>query len=180
MAMDYSLKLEFKNKDDLQRAFRFIAPLLKEREVIPCCNADEMTISYGLMGHIGEVWHKEKVAELAKAFPAMPFRMTSWDDQANYWWAYNKNGTMTFVDHHEEIYEMMWRWHIDVEDPFAGPSKENWAELKRCREQYVQEMIDLGVDIAPGTWPPTDEQLDQEYRLRYDDSEPSEDDDLPF
>jgi len=31
MAMDYSLKLEFKNKDDLQRAFRFIAPLLKER-----------------------------------------------------------------------------------------------------------------------------------------------------
>jgi hypothetical protein len=30
------------------------------------------------------------------------------------------------------------------------------------------------------TWPPTDEQLDQEYRLRYDDSEPSEDDDLPF
>ena len=180
--MDYSLKLEFKNKDDLQRAFRFIAPLLKEREVIPCCNADEMTISYGLMGHIGEVWHKEKVAELAKAFPAMPFRMTSWDDQANFWWAYNKNGTMTFVDHHEEIYEMMWRWHIDVEDPFAGPSKENWAELKRCREQYVQEMIDLGVDIAPGTWPPTDNQEDEFERMKAERHRQSENGplELPF
>ena len=178
--MDYSLRLKFENNDDLQLACQFITPLLKERDVAPHCYVDDLTISYGLMGHIGEVWHKETVAELAKTFPAMPFRMTSWDDQANFWWAYNKNGKMTFVDHQEEIYEMMFRWLIDVEDPFTGPTEENWRDLKRCREQYVREMIDLGVEIVPDTWPPTDEQLDQEYRLRYGDIAPSGSDELPL
>lgn len=180
MPMDYSIKLEFENCDNLQQACLFIKPLLKERDVIPRCDESDLTISYGLTSHAWEVWHKEIVIELAKAFPCMPFRITAWDDQANFWWGYNKDGIIELVDHYEDILEMMFRWYIDVEDPFAGPTEENWAEMKRCQKQYVQEMIDLGVDIAPGTWPPTDEQLDQEYRLRYGEPEPSEYDDLPF
>ena len=37
-----------------------------------------------------------------------------------------------------------------------------------------------GVDIASGSWPPTDLQLVKEYRLRYGDLDPGEDDTLPF
>ena len=192
MPMHYNNMFVFEDKNDYLKAREFLERILKERNNMPHghdpdislvanCEDDKLSISFGeTCCNSYDGWFQEIPKILAKEFPSASFRSTAWTSMGDYWWAYNKNGTMTFVDHHEEIYEMMWRWHIDVEDPFAGPSKENWAELKRCREQYVQEMIDLGVDIVPGTWPPTDEQLDQEYRLRYDDSEPSEDDDLPF
>ena len=186
MPMNYSIKLEFDNKDNLRHAYLFITPLLKERNVIPRCDEGDLTISYGLTSHSWEVWHKEVIVELAKEFPGMSFRITAWDDQANFWWGYNKHGIIEPVDHYEDILEMIFRWYIDVDDPFAGPTEENWAELRRCREQHVQEMIDLGVDITPGTWPPTNEQEEQEYRFRYKlehghcPTESSDDNELPF
>ena len=48
----------------------------------------------------------------------------------------------------------------------AKPTIENYEELQRQTREIVQEMIDLGVNISPDTWPPTREQLDEEYRLR--------------
>ena len=48
----------------------------------------------------------------------------------------------------------------------AKPTIENYEELQRHTREIVQEMIDLGVNISPDTWPPTREQLDEEYRLR--------------
>lgn len=48
----------------------------------------------------------------------------------------------------------------------AKPTIENYEELQRHTREIVQEMIDLGVNISPDTWPPSKEQLDEEYRLR--------------
>lgn len=129
--------MEFENKDDCKRACQFLTPLLKERKVVPRCDTANLTITYGLLSHAFEVWQKVATVELAKAFPAVPFRVTAWDDMANFWWGYNKDGEIKLVDHYEETLEMLFRWHIDVDDPFAGPNEENWAELKRCREQDV-------------------------------------------
>ena len=48
----------------------------------------------------------------------------------------------------------------------AKPTIEKKEELHRRTKEIVQEMIDLGVHITPDTWPPSKEQLDEEYRLR--------------
>jgi hypothetical protein len=48
----------------------------------------------------------------------------------------------------------------------AKPTAENCKELHRRTREIVQKMIDLGVNISIDTWPPTKEQLDEEYRLR--------------
>ena len=48
----------------------------------------------------------------------------------------------------------------------AKPTIENYEELQRHTREIVQEMIDLGVNISPDTWPPTREQLDEDFRLR--------------
>ncbi|MBQ6648162.1 MAG: hypothetical protein IJM66_04865 [Muribaculaceae bacterium] len=85
------------------------------------------------------------------------------------WWANNHDGKIVPVDHHDDMLEMIFRWQIDMNDthdPFLGPTEEALAKLKRCREQHVQEMIDMGVDIAPGTWPPTQAQEDEFERLQ--------------
>ena len=44
---------------------------------------------------------------------------------------------------------------------------ENYKDLHQHIQEIVQEMIDLGVHISPDTWPPTKEQIDEDYRLRY-------------
>ena len=59
----------------------------------------------------------------------------------------------------------MFGWGIDV-DPYTGPTPENLEELRQLRRARVQEMIDLGVNISIDQWPPTREQLDEEYCLK--------------
>ena len=77
----------------------------------------------------------------------------------------------------------MFDWGIDV-DPYTGPTQDNLEELKQRRRARVQEMIDLGVNINIDQWPPTREQLDEEYRLKNGLPTPMEDNDddpdLPF
>lgn len=192
MPMHYNNKFVFEVKNDYFRAFEFLEKILDERNNMPHgqdsgtplvakCEDDKLAISFGeTCSNSYDGWFLIIPKILAREFPSAPFRSTAWTSMGDYWWTNNRNGKIVLVDHHDEILEMMFRWHIDVEDPFAGPTEENWRELKRCRKQYVREMIDLGVDIAPGTWPPTDEQLDQESRLRYGNPEPCEDDALPF
>ena len=50
----------------------------------------------------------------------------------------------------------------------AKPTIENYEELQRHTREIVQEMIALGVNISPDTWPPTREQLDEDFRLRFE------------
>ena len=193
MPTHFNTKLVFENKDALCRPYEFVKPLLEEINMDRhedfrlelWCDEKDLSIGFSGLGSAWDRWFLNIPEQLAEAFPELPFRMIAWTDQADYWWGQNIDGKIVLVDHHEEIIEMMFRWHIDVDDPFAGPTEENWAELKRCREQRVQEMIDLGVDIAPGTWPPTSEQEDQEYRFRYKLEHghfpaKSSDDELPF
>lgn len=198
MPMVYTTVLEFESDDDMRRAYDYAKPF------IDTLNADRpegLKIELDRWSDAGKAFFgfhgpssfneegfcwSDIPALMAVEFPEMPFNVTVTSSTADHWWARNVDGVLLPVDHYEEILEMIFRWYIDVEDPFAGPTEENWAEMRRCREQRVQEMIDLGVDIAPGTWPPSGEQFEQEYRFRYKlehghfPTESSDDNELPF
>lgn len=203
--MHYNNEFVFEDRNHYLEACEFLKRALEERNSMPHgqdpetplvanCDDDKLTISFGeTCSNSYDGWFLEIPERLAREFPSAQFQSTTWTDLGDYWWANNRDGKIVPVNHHEEIYEMMWRWQIDVADPFAGPTEENWAELKRCREQHVQEMIAMGVDIAPGTWPPTQEQEDEFERLMHPEMRPGsnadtdsdadaalEDVDLPF
>ena len=55
-------------------------------------------------------------------------------------------------------------WGIDV-DPYEGPTEEQYEQLRQFRKKRIQEMIDLGVNISPDTWPLLPEHFDEEWRL---------------
>ena len=186
--MHYNTKLVFEDKDDLCRSCEFVKPLLEEINkdrhedfrLGLWCDDKNLSIGFSGPGTAWDRWFLIIPSKLAETFPKAPFRMIAWTDQSDYWWGRNINGKIVLVDHHEEIIEMMFRWGIDVEDPFTGPTEENWAELRRCRQRRVQEMIDLGVDIALDTWPPSDEHFEQEERLLHGNQDHVLTDDLPF
>ena len=193
--MHYNNEFVFEDKNDFLKACEFLKPILKERNNTPHgqdpetplvanCKNDELTISFGeTCSNSYDGWFLKIPELLANEFPPTPFRSTAWTSMGDYWWATNHDGKIVPVDHYDDMVEMMWRWGIDINDtsdPFLGPTEEAWAELKRCREQHVQEMIDMGVDIAPGTWPPIQEQEDEFERLRHPEMHPDYDPDTPF
>lgn len=195
MPMHYNNEFVFENKSDYLKACEFLKPILAERNGTPhdqdpetplvaSCDDEGLTISFGeTCSNSYDGWFLKIPELLAKDFPSVPFRSTAWTSMGDYWWANNRDGKIVPVDHHEEIYEMMWQWGIDINDkndPFMGPNDKAWAELKHCRDQYVQEMINLGVDITPGTWPPTQEQEDQFQRLKQPETDPDTDEYAPL
>ena len=197
MPMHYNNEFVFEDKSDYLRACEFLKRILKERNEMPHaqdpetplvahCVDDELTISFGeTCSNTYDGWFLEIPKLLAKEFPSVSFRSTAWTSMCDYWWATNRGGKIVPINHHDDIIEMFWRWQIDINDtndPFLGPTEEAWAKLKRCREQHVQEMIDMGIDIAPGTWPPTDNQEDEFERMKAERHRQSENGplELPF
>ena len=128
------------------------------------------------------------IAELVVAqFPDIEFRISSiCPDFGDYKFGVSENGKVKWIELSKDALEMI-EWGIDV-DPYTGPTPENLEELNQRRRARVQEMIDLGVHISPDTWPPTKEQIDEDYRLRYAKNKESKTDnhshednpDLPF
>ena len=119
--------------------------------------------------------YAEDIAELVVAqFPDIVFHICSgsdWDfPHINF--GVSEQGKIRWLKLNDDIYEMF-EWGIDV-DPYTGPTQEDWEALRQHRRARVQEMIDLGVDISIDTWPPTKEQYDEEYRLRYGELEVNE------
>jgi len=106
------------------------------------------------------------IAELVVAqFPDIEFRISSiCPDFGDYKFGVSENGKVKWIELSKDALEMI-EWGIDV-DPYTGPTPENLEELNQRRRARVQEMIDLGVDISIDTWPPTEEQFLEEYRLR--------------
>ena len=126
-----------------------------------------------------------EIAELVVAqFPDLDFRISTGSDLDDLEFGISEQGIIRWLELSDEVKEMF-EWGIDV-DPYVGPTPEQLEELRQCKKARVQEMIDVGVDISPDTWPPTKEQLDEEYRLRcikdYEEKEAriKDDPDLPF
>lgn len=106
-----------------------------------------------------------EIAELVVAqFPDLDFRISTGSDLDDLEFGISEQGIIRWLELSDEVKEMF-EWGIDV-DPYVGPTPEQLEELRQCKKARVQEMIDVGVDISPDTWPPTKEQLDEEYRLR--------------
>lgn len=162
MPMHYNNEFVFEDKSDYLRACEFLKRILIERNNMrhgqdpetplkANCNDDTLTISFGeTCSNSYDGWFLEIPKILANKFPSAPFRSTAWTSLGDYWWANNREGKIVPIDHHEEIYEMMWRWQIDINDtndPFLGPTEEALAELKRCHKQHGQDMIDMGAPI---------------------------------
>lgn len=104
------------------------------------------------------------IAELVvEQYPDIVFRVSTWsaDDLEL---GISEQGKIRWLELGHDVKEML-EWGIGV-DPYAGPTAENYEELRQRRRARVQEMIDLGVHILPDTWPPTREQLDEEIRLK--------------
>ena len=110
-----------------------------------------------------------EIAERVVAqFPDIVFRICTGSGVDDLEFGISDQGKVRWLELSDDIHEMF-RWGIDV-DPYEGPTQENYEELHRYRRARVQEMIDLGVNISIDTWPPTEEQFDEEHRLR-DESE---------
>lgn len=129
----------------------------------------------------------EEIAELIVAqFPEIEFRISSFCDVGDLRFGVSEQGKVRWLQISDDVNEMF-DWGIDV-DPYAGPTPEQLEALRQHRRARVQEMIDLGVNISIDTWPPTEEQFLEEYRLRCvkdnesktTDNGEGDDPDLPF
>ena len=110
--------------------------------------------------------YADDIAQLVVAqFPDIEFRIcigSDWDCQD---FGVSEQGKIRWLELSDDIYDMF-GFGIDV-DPYEGPTPEQLEELHQHRRALVQEMIDVGVDISPDTWPPTKEQYDEELRLTH-------------
>jgi hypothetical protein len=98
-------------------------------------------------------------------FPDIVFRIcTAVDGVEDLEFGISDQGKVRWLELSDDINDMF-EWGIDV-DPYAGPTPENYEELRQYRRARVQEMIDLGINISIDTWPPTDEQFEDERRRR--------------
>ena len=105
-----------------------------------------------------------EIAESVVAhFPDVEFRVFYFCDCGDLEYGYSDKGAIKWLALSDDVYEMF-DWGIDV-DPYEGPTKEHYEQLRQYRRERVQEMIDLGVNISPDTWPPLPEHYDEERRL---------------
>ena len=126
-------------------------------------------------GRNWQMGYADDIAQMVVAqFPDIEFRISSGSD-----WDFpyirfgvSEQGKIKWLELNDDIYDMF-GFGIDV-DPYVGPTPEQLEELHQHRRARVQEMIDVGVDISPDTWPPTKEQYDEELRLKYADREVDE------
>ena len=152
MGYTFSTYLTVKNRDEFRRVLEFAQSERLE------ANPEKLELSW-----TGET-SCEKAESVVAQFPDIEFRICdSWDLGAKY--GLSENGKIRWLELSDDVNEMM-DWGIDV-DPFTEPTSEQFEELRQHRRARVQEMINLGVHISPDTWPPTKEQIDEDYRLRY-------------
>ena len=96
-------------------------------------------------------------------FPDVEFRVCYYCDGADLEFGYSENGVIKLLELSDDVNEML-EWGIDV-DPYEGPTEEQYEQLRQFRKKRIQEMIDLGVNISPDTWPLLPEHFDEEWRL---------------
>ena len=151
--MHFYLELRVRNRDDFRRVLEFA------QGNFDYYDAENLELSW-----TGETCC-DKAESVVAQFPDIEFRICdSWDLGAKF--GLSENGKIKWLELSDDVNEMF-NWGIDV-DPYSGPTPEQWEELRHRRRVRVQEMIDLGVHISPDTWPPSKEQLDEEYRLRHE------------
>ena len=121
----------------------------------------------------GRNWQMGWACEIAECvvtqFPDIVFRICIGSGPDDLEFGISEQGKIKWLELNDDIYDMF-GFGIDV-DPYEGPTPENWEALRQHRRALVQEMIDVGVDISPDTWPPTKEQYDEERRLKYGDTQ---------
>jgi len=106
-----------------------------------------------------------EIAELVVAqFPDIEFRISTGSDLDDMEFGISDQGKIRWLEQSDDVKDGF-GWGIDV-DPYTGPTPEQLEALRQHRRARVQEMIDLGVNISIDTWPPTEEQFLEEYRLR--------------
>jgi len=138
---------------------------------------DERTLSWSGRNSIGG-WAEDIAKMVPSQFPDVDFRISVvCPDYSDFQFGVSEAGKIKWIELSEDVSEMM-EWGIDV-DPYTGPTPDNMEELKQCRRERVQEMIDLGVDISIDQWPPTKEQFDEERRLKYGETPMEHNDDNP-
>ena len=144
---------------------------------------DQQKLSWSGRNSIGG-WAEDIAKLVVGQFPDIDFRISTFCDSGGLDLSFgvSENGKVKWLELSDDVKDMF-GWGIDV-DPYTGPTPENLEELRRLRRARVQEMIDLGVNISIDQWPPTREQLDEEYRLKNGLPTPMEDkdddSDLPF
>lgn len=131
----------------------------------------DKTLSWS--GRNWQMGYADNIAQLVVAqFPDIEFRICIGSGPDSLGFGISEQGKIRWLELSDDVNEMF-EWGIDV-DPYEGPTPENWEALRQHRRALVQEMIDVGVDISPDTWPPTKEQYDEELRLKYADREVDE------
>ena len=151
---------------------------------------DQQKLSWSGRNEIGG-WTEDIAQLVVGQFPDIDFRISTFCDSGGLDLSFgvSENGKVKWLELSDDVKDMF-GWGIDV-DPYTGPTPENLEELRQLRRARVQEMIDLGVNINIDQWPPTREQLDEEYRLKAEEDrlkkglptpmEDNDDDpDLPF
>ena len=138
----------------------WMAPHCKELCVDFSFDEDEGDLSWGGRATAPSF----EIAESVVAhFPDIEFRVLESLEGLPPKCGYSENGTIKWLELSDDVNEMF-DWGIDV-DPYVGPKPEHYEQLRKCRRERVQQMIDLGINISPDTWPLLPEHFDEEHRL---------------
>ena len=194
MGVTVATILTIRNKKDFSRVYEIVKPIDEEGSVseldydealeyamtlpkedrcmwmAPHCK--KLCIDFSFNEDKGELsWSGRAttlVFEIAESvvahFPDTEFRVCNYCDGSDLEYCYSENGTIKWIELSDDVDEML-DWGIDV-DPYEGPTEEHYEQLRQYRRKRVQEMIDLGVNISPDTWPPLPEHYDEELMLR--------------
>ena len=193
MGVSSSTTLTIRNKKDFSRVYEIVKPIDEEGCVseleydealeyamnLPkedCCiwmapHCKELCVDFSFDEDKGKLsWGGRATApvfEIAESvvahFPDIEFRVFNYIEGIPPKYGYSENGTIKWLKLSDDVNEML-DWGIDV-DPYEGPTEEHYEQLRQYRRKRIQEMIDLGVNISPDTWPPLPEHYDEERRL---------------
>ena len=193
MGISVSATLTIRNKKDFSRVCEIVKPIdeddsvselefdkaidyamnlpIKDRSTWMARHCKKLCIDFSFDEDKGDLsWGGRAttpVFEIAEGivahFPDVEFRVCYYCDGADLEFGYSENGVIKRLELSDDVNEMI-GWGIDV-DPYEGPTEEQYEQLRQFRKKRVQEMIDLGVNISPDTWPPLPEHYDEERRL---------------
>ena len=155
--------LQLKNRENYLHVIEF-AKQCKHEDVEFKATPEKFELEWSGRNEVGG-WAEVLAESVVAQFPDIDFRISSFCDMGfDLKYGVSEQGKIRWLELSDDVKEMF-EWGIDV-DPYKGPTPENFEQLRQFRRKRVQEMIDLGVHIAPDTWPPLPEHYDEERKIQ--------------